>query len=561
MGNSSSRDKKETFSCRICQKILKTPVKLPCQCENVCKEHLLENRQTIKCSTCKKSFESNSIELIENAKLESNIISNLHLSKNEREAKVEIEKIFNRMQTLLDEVGKKHSEFNLMQADHFSNIRNEIDIRRECLIEESFRLNNNNNLGKIQSTSAELVEQLDLTEKSFKKNVENAIIIEINLAQEKEFLDDFFRTANISQESLLELKRSYESKRGKLENILDRFKLLEEHLRKNRFKTNEPFGKLISNVRINFKNVAIITVTTFNMSDFEKKEKKIDIYESNNCKKIKSLTGHVSKIHCLILFESDKLISGDDNNMILFWYLESGKCFKRIKDPHGAVFSLKILEDGRLVSVGYNQISIWDIHSFTCTFSLATQCKVAIKCLEQLPDNSYLLCGGSSGTIEAFDLSSTNHPEFSDISSINHLNIKIKEWSLYCLKALKSCNVFASGHSRNIRIWDNKSLEVIQTIQTTSAVLDLAFDSETNQLISASWDKIINIWNLGSGACTQILDHTNRVTCIKLNESIGKLISGSHDNTIKIWDLKSGECEKIIENTGPIEAFVLYELN
>ena len=124
--------------CKICDKIFKKPVVIPCGCEHVCKEHLKGNIHVLTCQTCHSSFDILSEKFLENSQLETLVNSNRHLCDDERQAKIEIEKKFELLEDLLNEINEKGSEFNLIRSEHFYNLRNEIDIRRESLIEEAY---------------------------------------------------------------------------------------------------------------------------------------------------------------------------------------------------------------------------------------------------------------------------------------------------------------------------------------------------------------------------------------------------------------------------------------
>ena len=50
------------FSCKICNKIQKEPIYLPCLCMSICKKHLddlkiIDLEQTIMCRECKETFD------------------------------------------------------------------------------------------------------------------------------------------------------------------------------------------------------------------------------------------------------------------------------------------------------------------------------------------------------------------------------------------------------------------------------------------------------------------------------------------------------------------------
>ncbi len=239
---------KNTFLCKICHKILKQPMQLPCDCgENVCKEHLknkdILNRK-ITCQTCQKCFDIHLIEFLQNTQLASQIESYSHLSHVEYRTRIEIESLFESLEILLNEMKPKISEFNLAQSEHFFNIRTEIDIRRERVNEEAYRdpIVNINNLEKIQKITNELIEMVNLAENDLKLNVNDrlkSVVDKINLSKEREHFNDFFRNIDLNEESLEMLKNKYETLKDDLKKILKSIELIGIELRQKQLKINE----------------------------------------------------------------------------------------------------------------------------------------------------------------------------------------------------------------------------------------------------------------------------------------------------------------------------------
>ncbi|CAH9071116.1 unnamed protein product [Cuscuta epithymum] len=70
----------------------------------------------------------------------------------------------------------------------------------------------------------------------------------------------------------------------------------------------------------------------------------------------------------------------------------------------------------------------------------------------------------------------------------------------------------------------------------TSAVLDLAWSSTTNSLLSSSKDNTVRLWKVGSDECHGVFHHNNYVTCIQFNPIDEDLfISGCIDGKARVW--------------------------
>jgi hypothetical protein len=126
---------RDDFLCKICDKIQKQPVTLPCMCASVCKQHI-DNSQTIKCPECDQTHNVPPVDgFIENKLMRNLIEKNYYLSEEERKLKVSLEKDLHELNELLDEFKLKTSEFAVTQSDHFAGIKRDIDVKRETLIE------------------------------------------------------------------------------------------------------------------------------------------------------------------------------------------------------------------------------------------------------------------------------------------------------------------------------------------------------------------------------------------------------------------------------------------
>ena len=132
---------REDFLCKLCNKIQKHPVTLPCMCSSVCKEHIdalhtaSNLTPTINCPECSQTFNVPVDGFIENKLMRNLIEKNYYLSEEERRLKTNLEKNLNEINSILDEFKMKSSQFAVIQFDHFASMRREIDVKRETLIE------------------------------------------------------------------------------------------------------------------------------------------------------------------------------------------------------------------------------------------------------------------------------------------------------------------------------------------------------------------------------------------------------------------------------------------
>ena len=178
------------FVCFLCTKILKQPIRLElCSCQglNVCKEHLVgvkKRRSSFECPKCQfvydVPFSLSSLSTLENDVLRKAIENFSYLDSQEREIKSNLDNLIARMESTCFQFYQKIDEFSLTQADHFENVRGDIDIRRESLIQDllmnrSNDENTNETLNELHSKSSEMIRRVELFENEFRQNFDKNV--------------------------------------------------------------------------------------------------------------------------------------------------------------------------------------------------------------------------------------------------------------------------------------------------------------------------------------------------------------------------------------------------
>ena len=128
---------KNEFVCLICQKIQTKPTRLPCECISVCRSHLNENK-CITCVVCGQKFKIDEHVFEENEMMLYKIENAFHLDHKEMELKMSIEKLTQNVLTSIDVFKEFMGEFSLVQFEHFLSLKNEIDIKRELLLQDVY---------------------------------------------------------------------------------------------------------------------------------------------------------------------------------------------------------------------------------------------------------------------------------------------------------------------------------------------------------------------------------------------------------------------------------------
>jgi hypothetical protein len=223
------------YTCKICDKILLKPVLLPCSAcknsSNICQEHLnnlfSQNAQEalFECKKCKTKLNLIKTDLKENIHLNLELQRHVYLSEKCQALKLTIDAKLNEIEQCLAEVNEvKVIEYKMKINDHFYSLRNEVDIKRETVLENSYGNRTEEEIDEINRLSANLIKKLDSTEEEFHKNLRNDIERHtngmINVEEHKRQLDEILRNIPLSKNELNDLKTDCENKIDQIKSNL-----------------------------------------------------------------------------------------------------------------------------------------------------------------------------------------------------------------------------------------------------------------------------------------------------------------------------------------------------
>jgi hypothetical protein len=225
MGNNGSIlvDK---ITCQICSKILSEPILIPCNCNSsICKEHLNEifenedytqkDETLFECKNCKTNVRLVKSRLKENAELKLALKDHVYKSPLKQKLILNLKAKLNEIEEyLLDIKEKKLQEYSLQIYDHFYALKNEIDVKRETVLEKHNAEFSEAKVAEVHRLSEKLIEQIDLAESQFRKNFIDEItslLNEVNLDKYKQQLEEKTRNISLKKRDLEEISNDYET--------------------------------------------------------------------------------------------------------------------------------------------------------------------------------------------------------------------------------------------------------------------------------------------------------------------------------------------------------------
>ena len=250
MGNSASLSK-EDCTCQLCNKILLKPILVPCKCKsNICQEHLnsiFANNVTetlFECKKCKTKLNLLKEDLKENSQLDRDLEGHNYLSDKIKKLKSQFEAKLAETEKFVENLNEvKIAEYSQKIYDHFYSLRNEIDIKRETVLEQLYKNDGEQNGDKIEeinSQSSNLIEQIDLTEKEFRKKFMQEItsfINEIDIDENRKSLYEMLRNTSLSANDMVNKINECETKMKQMQSELAQIEqIFAARLRANKFK-------------------------------------------------------------------------------------------------------------------------------------------------------------------------------------------------------------------------------------------------------------------------------------------------------------------------------------
>jgi WD40 repeat protein len=446
--------------------------------------------------------------------------------------------------TFLNSFTDKSKEFLLVQANHFENIRREIDIKRETLFKLIYETEKydgkvlNQMIESINRESAQMIAKTEIIENSFRNNF---VHFKSNLINgTTETLIQKFK----DKESPNLVETEYEEKIEEFKNILKNFRLFEIDLFRNKFKPYE----IISSFAINlgflylFNDFIQYPSAIRNVVVSYLDSNRIDILNLNLNVILKSFIGHKETISYMCLLDENKLLSAslDHKDNIIMWDLESGNLLKKFLNHSEPVTCLKILSDGHFASGSFDQsIKVWNVNeNETCVFTLKGHSK-RVSCLEWHKEKNILSSGSYDFTVRLWDFSQKKclkilRGHTSYVTCLREIQKSIEDILL------------ASGSADGfIRIWNILNGDCIKQIKYCHEgwINTLELDA-CNRLISCG-DKSIRVWDSSTYECVlEMNGHFDLVNFFSVNKISGQLVSSSH-MCIKIWDMNSNDSKTL----------------
>ncbi|CAG8576473.1 12498_t:CDS:2 [Acaulospora morrowiae] len=241
-----------------------------------------------------------------------------------------------------------------------------------------------------------------------------------------------------------------------------------------------------------------------------------------------SFPGHGNNVVTCLQFDSEKIISGSDDQCINVYETSTGRLINRLEGHDGGVWALQYVNKTLVSGSTDRTVRVWDLEKGICTHVFPGHTST-VRCLQIImPQN-----------VNA----NLNDPPIVEppvpLIVTGSRDSTLKVWRLPNLETdPQYLPTIPSSPSDNNQYTDNPYY--VRTLGGhTHSVRALA--GVGNTLISGSYDCTVRVWNIMTGECVwRLLGHTQKVYSVVLDAKRKRCMSGSMDGTVKVWSLEDG---------------------
>ena len=270
----------------------------------------------------------------------------------------------------------------------------------------------------------------------------------------------------------------------------------------------------------------------------------IKVWNIETGKKIRVFKGHSDEVRSITLSPDGRyLLSGSWDGTIKLWHYDTGVLIYTFPKHKYSVTLIAFSPDGRyFLSSGGSYMELWDISSTEKirTFERNKPSKHQygsehINSIAISPNGRYALSANSKDEILLWDIESGNNIK----TFIGHHDFYIND-----VKVSPNGQYALSGsNDGTMKLWEVESGWEIRSIaQNSGYVYSVAFSPDGRYIISGNGNGRILLWELSSGRLIRTFgEHSGRVSSVAFSPDGHMILSGSSDETLKVWDLESGK--------------------
>ncbi|CAG8463821.1 9226_t:CDS:2 [Paraglomus brasilianum] len=293
-----------------------------------------------------------------------------------------------------------------------------------------------------------------------------------------------------------------------------------------------------------------------------------------------SFPGHGSNVVTCLQFDSEKIVSGSDDQCINVYETATGKLINRLEGHGGGVWALQYVGNTLVSGSTDRTVRVWDIKRGVCTHAFSGHTGT-VRCLQIImpqatsdssivePPIPLIVTGSRDSTLRVWRLpDTTNDTPFAPSNPSSPSDSVSLQDSPYFIRTIQGHthsvrtlagvgNTLVSGsYDCSVRVWNIMTGECLWKLTGhTQKVYSVVLDAKRNRCMSGSMDGIVKVWSLEDGTCVWSLEgHSSLVGLLDFSHDY--LVSAAADSSLRIWNPNDGTCKHVLTtHTGAITCF------
>ncbi len=246
--------------------------------------------------------------------------------------------------------------------------------------------------------------------------------------------------------------------------------------------------------------------------------------------------GHTKAVICMDQSaDGSVLATADGAGEVFLWNTQTGKLINRIKAHREPIFDVSLSRDGKFVTTGSwdATIEVYDVKTAELISDMDDLQNNSAYSISFTPNGLYLLCGRLDKSLEL------REPDSKKVvrSFVGHTDVVSS-----IAFGTNPNNALTASWDGTARIWDITTGMMVQKFKGAAGMLHSAiYTADGKRIITGGDDRIIRIWDIQTGQVVKTLNgHQSEITSLSLSTDGKMLVSYSTDGVMKCWNLESG---------------------
>ncbi|EGF83725.1 hypothetical protein BATDEDRAFT_9141, partial [Batrachochytrium dendrobatidis JAM81] len=238
-----------------------------------------------------------------------------------------------------------------------------------------------------------------------------------------------------------------------------------------------------------------------------------------------SFPGHGPNVVTCLQFDTEKIVSGSDDQTIHVYNTADGTLLKRLEGHEGGVWALQYWKNTLVSGSTDRSVRVWDIENGECSHIFDGHTST-VRCLMIIIPQSndatddgiaalehpVIVTGSRDATLRVWRLPDPRRDPHWSPAMAAMMTAQYHVSNPYFMHVLL-------GHSNSVR----------------------AIAGQGNVLVSGSYDCTIRVWDITKGECVHIFrGHREKVYSVGYCHELRRAVSGSMDATVKVWCTRTG---------------------